>query len=86
MNVDRIELLVEEKIIEATLQRDEQWKKAINHLRRFPTFYDAATDQGPWGWLCKRCFRNHGKGLGIGFGQEYDSDTNVQLAGGRNTS
>lgn len=35
------------------------------------TFYDAATDYGPWGIMCPMCFKGHGRGLGLGKGQEY---------------
>lgn len=31
--------------------------------------YDAKTKQGPWGFLCKPCFDEHGVGLGTGKGQ-----------------
>ena len=34
-------------------------------------FYDAKTKMGPWGCLCKKCFKTHGIGLGIGLGQYY---------------
>ena len=34
-------------------------------------FYDAKLDGGSWGDVCKRCFRMHGQGLGVGSGQHY---------------
>jgi hypothetical protein len=34
-------------------------------------FYDAKTHGGPWGFLCVRCFKAHGIGLGMGRGQKY---------------
>ena len=32
--------------------------------------YDGKTKIGPWGYMCKPCFREHGIGLGLGKGQE----------------
>ena len=34
-------------------------------------FYDAMTKMGPWGCICKKCFKTHGIGLGTGLGQYY---------------
>ncbi len=34
-----------------------------------PAAYDAATRQGPWGYLCEQHFTDHGLGLGLGRGQ-----------------
>lgn len=34
-------------------------------------FYDARTRSGPWAILCPTCFKQHGVGLGTGFGQHY---------------
>jgi len=40
-------------------------------------FYDAKTKMDPcrkwwrWGILCKKCFKTHGVGLGMGLGQYY---------------
>lgn len=44
------------------------------------TFYDSSTANG-WAWLCRLCFSVHGRGLGTGIGQEYDSKTNEKLRG-----
>ena len=32
--------------------------------------YDGKTKLGPWGSMCKPCFKVHGLGLGLGKGQE----------------
>lgn len=45
------------------------------------TFIDGKTLQGPWGLLCTNCHRQHGVGLGVGRGQEYDLETKIKLAG-----
>lgn len=31
--------------------------------------FDAKTRQGPWAYLCPRCFGTRGVGLGLGMGQ-----------------
>lgn len=34
--------------------------------------YDAETKFGPWAYMCKACWKKHGKGvLGLGHGQRY---------------
>ena len=33
--------------------------------------YDAKTTQGPWGFMCEKCFKDYGIGLGTGRGQCY---------------
>ncbi len=43
-------------------------------------FYDANTSMG-WGLICDKCFKKHGKGLGIGFGQQYLTKTRIGIAG-----
>jgi hypothetical protein len=45
------------------------------------TFYDARTQQGPWGALCRKCFIIHGVGVGLGKGQEYNSETLEKVRG-----
>ena len=32
--------------------------------------YDGQTIFGPWAYMCKRCFRKYGRGLGLGQGQK----------------
>lgn len=61
---------------------DEQSKCDIcrQPLLRFSRFFDASTARG-WGWLCVQCFYAHGRGLGTGVGQEYDSKTMEKLNG-----
>lgn len=39
--------------------------------------YDAATTSGPWGWMCRACFVQHGVGLGVGRGQHYKKINDV---------
>ena len=34
-----------------------------------PAAYDAKTHMGPWAYLCEKCFKRHGIGLGLGKGQ-----------------
>ena len=36
------------------------------------TFYDAKTHEGPWANMCPSCYKQHGRGLGIGLGQKYE--------------
>lgn len=38
-------------------------------LCEHPAIADAATVQGPWGYLCQRHFDMYGRGLGTGVGQ-----------------
>jgi hypothetical protein len=33
--------------------------------------YDASIGGGPWGNICKKCFKAFGCKLGTGYGQEY---------------
>jgi len=35
-----------------------------------PAQFDGATKQGPWAYMCKSCFDQNGRGLGLGKGQE----------------
>jgi hypothetical protein len=44
-------------------------------------YYDAKTKYGPWGFLCEKCFKEHGVGLGTGKGQKYDARTGRKLEG-----
>jgi hypothetical protein len=53
-------------------------KASLFHAGRF---YDAKTHDGRWGWLCRSCFLAYGKGIGLGFGQEYSSTTKEKLRG-----
>jgi hypothetical protein len=50
-------------------------------LRRYATFYDAADRAGHWGWFCRRCFIGLGLKIGLGRGQEYDSETSEKVKG-----
>lgn len=50
-------------------------------LNKLEFFYDARTKQGWWGLLCKDCFKLHGVGLGVGRGQQYNTETRVKMAG-----
>ena len=37
------------------------------------TMYDAATKEGPWAFMCPKCWKEHGFALlGPGFGQRYE--------------
>lgn len=46
--------------------------------------YDSNTRYG-WGNVCQPCFKEHGRGLGIGLGQRYEKqpDGRWLLTGGR---
>lgn len=44
-------------------------------------FVDGATVFGPWALMCKDCFMDYGKGLGVGRGQKYDPETAEKLEG-----
>lgn len=35
-------------------------------------FVDGRTIRGPWGYMCLKCHREHGVGLGLGKGQLYE--------------
>lgn len=50
-------------------------------LRSRITYYDAAIPGGQWGWFCRSCALMLGVRLGVGAGQEYDSQTNEKIAG-----
>ena len=39
--------------------------------------YDARTNTGRWGWLCRPCFERVGTGLGLGKGQHYRVDPTI---------
>lgn len=39
------------------------------------TFIDGRTDFGMWANMCELCFIEHGLGLGTGFGQRYEKQT-----------
>jgi len=54
------------------------------NLKKSPWFVDGATDQGPWACMCPICFDDHGKGLGMGMGQKFDSRTGRKLEGSIN--
>jgi len=41
-----------------------------------PAVYDAASRQGPWGYMCESHFRQHGVGLGEGRGQKLFTSDN----------
>lgn len=32
--------------------------------------YDGKTSRGPWAYMCEKCFKIHGTGLGTGKGQK----------------
>lgn len=32
--------------------------------------YDGKTKEGPWAFMCEKCFKEHGVGLGTGRGQK----------------
>ena len=39
------------------------------------TMYDSASKEGPWAFMCPKCWEKHGFGtLGPGIGQRYDRD------------
>lgn len=38
--------------------------------------YDGKTKLGPWGNMCRGCFRKYGIGLGLGRGQELVVESN----------
>jgi len=44
------------------------------------TFIDGATDHG-WALMCERCHKIHGFGLGIGYGQKYNTKTKKGISG-----
>ena len=47
-------------------------------------FVDGKTQMGPWALMCPKCFRAHGRGLGLGLGQQYtrrDDGKYVKTAG-----
>ena len=50
-------------------------------LEKEDYFVDGATTFGPWALMCPACHRTHGRGLGTGKGQKYDSKTRVKLGG-----
>jgi len=44
-------------------------------------FYDGATKHGPWALMCHSCHRQHGRGLGTGRGQKYNTKTLEKVEG-----
>ena len=53
-----------EDLIEATVSNIPQCQ-----FCSAPAAYDAKTRMGPWAYLCERCFKKDGIGLGLGKGQ-----------------
>jgi hypothetical protein len=45
------------------------------------TYVDGKTKMGPWAYMCERCYKVHGVGLGTGLGQRYDTATSIKLEG-----
>jgi hypothetical protein len=39
---------------------------------------DGKTSIGPWAWMCPECFDKMGVGLGIGKGQQYESEEVIE--------
>lgn len=39
-----------------------------------PAKYDGKTKMGPWAYMCEKCFKAYGVGLGLGKGQVLDND------------
>ena len=55
---------VEEDLTEVTVSNIPQCQ-----FCSAPAAYDAKTHMGPWAYLCEKCFKWHGIGLGLGKGQ-----------------
>ena len=49
--------------------------------QRIERIVDGKTVYGPWAWMCERCHRVMGVGLGTGKGQLYDVATGKKLEG-----
>ena len=45
------------------------------------TFIDGAMARGSWAIMCKACHNQIGCGLGVGRGQEYDTQTREKIRG-----
>ena len=58
------ELGIEEDLTEVTVSNIPQCQ-----FCSAPAAYDAKTHMGPWAYLCEKCFKWHGIGLGLGKGQ-----------------
>ena len=58
------ELGIEEELTEVTVSNIPQCQ-----FCSAPAAYDAKTRMGPWAYLCERCFKKDGVGLGLGKGQ-----------------
>ena len=41
-------------------------------------FIDGATTYGPWANMCPHCYGIFGKGLGMGYGQQYEKQSDGQ--------
>ncbi len=39
-----------------------------------PPKYDGKTRMGPWAYMCEKCFKAYGVGLGLGKGQVLKND------------
>ena len=50
-------------------------------LSKFTWWVDGRTVHGPWANMCPDCFEELGTGLGIGYGQKYDTGTLKKLEG-----
>lgn len=53
----------------------------INLAEHTKYFIDGATARGPWALMCELCHITHGRGLGVGRGQKYDSKTLKKVGG-----
>ena len=62
-----------------TIESGTKMKKQINEIlmkqKVYCAFcgdlakYDGKTLKGPWGYMCEKCFKLYGVGLGVGKGQ-----------------
>ena len=43
-------------------------------------FVDGATTSGPWANMCLTCFKEHGRGVGSGKGQQYAKEADGRFA------
>ena len=50
-------------------------------LSFFKYFIDGRTNQGVWAIMCPRCHSMVGRGLGVGRGQKYSTETREKVAG-----
>lgn len=68
------------------MKKEHKWLSAVEncdicHKPFGKHFIDGATVFGPWALMCEECHKKFGRGLGIGSGQKYVTETREGIEG-----